>query len=775
LSRCAIITQSITITLSIALLLLLYLSLMVVIVLLSLSITSHIIMERNRASIDDAVGDDDMVGASAEGWDEDDDLFSSDAEDDEEPISKPVHTAPSTPSYTSNNASSKIGEFVTSDVAKTNTNERFGSTNEFLEDGWGDDDDVVIDDSWKDEEDAVLQEKTETNMQNLELSSETNAHKERSAPLVHVSRLRKDLLDYLDSLPHLVHSLQAILEAEYNTPDKAFELLNYYQERPGLSQYTLEKELPRMDYTVQLPGRTLHEKSDIAHFLQQDASILSRCANQSLLADVLHVLTGSDRVIRPHMGATAPATTCSFRLQPSSQAIQAQASLDVTLPLSHGRWKVAQLQVFVHYVAHFEHASVIYQVDVSGTTERDVTWWKNLDDCAKHLVELGMGDLDLSHSMMEEEEDTTRDYRDEFLQQTQNMWLQSSAGIKSAWQEIDNVAGFTQKWNQLPGLLPDVPLEEEEETHAPLPPPPASKRPTSILGGFLRSGISQLAKTVALPDEDPSLYEDFAQKPRPPPIPIPRFPGAFINNKKQQQPPPPPAVPTHMPPPPPPPAVPTHGPPPPALVHTVQTCPPPPPPAPLALPKMTVPMPSPPPLHQTEGTQPAMGNRLELSVDATDYSDIQLPLVSTKTDTPYLPVPFHSNTISDPNSHMNTSASIDSTCTESLFTQSPKMKMLASINAPKAETDVLSDEFPDSCFTLEVPHDELVSKRSMDGYIPDSVNQDDNGVLESGLPDGLLMDDVAWTYDPISDIIPTRQRWVNPYPGMRTLDSMSFR
>ena len=182
-------------------------------------------------------------------------------------------------------------------------------------------------------------------------------------------RWRQELTHYLETLPAHAQSITAVLQAEYNTPAKAFELQQYYQERPQLLQYTVEKELARMDYTLITPaGDIVTDKTEIAqHFhhhvgaassSQVDAILTPRCANQSLLADIVQVLTGPDRLVRPQYLSAAVASQCKLRVDLAQHVVEIVAALDLSLPSSSSsgtrtnaaRWKIAELAVVVVFV-----------------------------------------------------------------------------------------------------------------------------------------------------------------------------------------------------------------------------------------------------------------------------------------------------------------------------------------------------------------------------------------------------------------------------------------
>ena len=150
--------------------------------------------------------------------------------------------------------------------------------------GWEEDDELFGDD--------------EEDQDDIEQSTGTSSHVFNATP--HFPNRLQELQEYVESLNRILTSINAVLEYEYNTPEKAHELLHYYSARPGLAAYTRTKELPRMNYQVVLPnGRVETSKEQIAQHHLPDTSLMARCANQSLLADLIHVLTGPDLVVRP--------------------------------------------------------------------------------------------------------------------------------------------------------------------------------------------------------------------------------------------------------------------------------------------------------------------------------------------------------------------------------------------------------------------------------------------------------------------------------------------
>ena len=371
----------------------------------------------------------------------------------------------------------------------------------------------------------------------------------------------QSLMRYMETLPVLLPSLNALLEAEYNTYHHAVELTEYYQSRPQLYDYTLDTELPRMDYEVVLPNQTrLTDKYQVQQYLlskrSKDNNILIRSANQSLLADLLGQLTGPDRIVQHQFLATAMATKCRFVIHPSF--VECHCHLNLSLPSSTGdRLDVARLELSIDFG---QPPSVAYRLHKVEMILQDM---RRLRETAAFLSSLE------DDSFVEEYQPTSDDLvRDAFmakLSQTQQFMEDSHAGLSKAWKQIDSVANVSRKIDFLKkGLtnLPTVEATEEAEAvppnlqppsrrHPPplppqqakkqmAPPPPvaphqsvdnrtlvptppptrptppnsagqrppplpsggAQDRPAPLLGGLLRSGWNRLAQSVTLPDEE---------------------------------------------------------------------------------------------------------------------------------------------------------------------------------------------------------------------------------------------------------------------------------
>jgi hypothetical protein len=426
--------------------------------------------------------------------------------------------------------------------------------------GWDDDDDLDFDDDDNNNEDTQPDGLEQPRRDGATgVASKQQPHQQQQPQQQKLYRtpqeqqLYEDLDAYLQLLPHLQTSVNAIFNAEYNnnasSHQAAIDVLTYYQERPGLLDYTLEKELPRMDYTIILRNSSNNNNNDPDHLPQNktvlqnktpetsravadclrrhgmhnnnanatDAAgsslhhVLPRAANQSLLADLLQVLTGPDRVIRPQYMATAVATSCHFvvdlgasspragqqyddghhddddddddYLHQPPPSVRVTAELSVSLPTSSsnsnngGRWKVADMTVVAQLILPSNEPPVIdYRLASIRPTIN-----QNHDSMAGHHENLAsvvalLMELDMGHNEMMEDNNTDTihqpssfnrlHYRDAFLQQSQSFWDNSAAvavGMKSVLQDIDAVSGLSQKWAALPQLLPSTDLMLEQE------------------------------------------------------------------------------------------------------------------------------------------------------------------------------------------------------------------------------------------------------------------------------------------------------------------------
>eukprot|EP00978_Attheya_sp_CCMP212_P045404 scaffold344983_cov56-Attheya_sp.AAC.1 len=226
----------------------------------------------------------------------------------------------------------------------------------------GDAKDATEGDAWSFEDEDALEELTLTADDNDDTNEEekeflpNHHHKndfdetvEEDDPLV------DQLKGYLTSLDARVEATNVALDQLSGDEDATRELLDYYNSRPKLWDYTLDTELPRLDYCLvhATTGERISDKTRIRQLLltikyQEDAArsnnnnnnndptnnsrkeekdkshhhILVRAANQSLLADAIRVLSdetntnngpsSSLALVPLSYGASVVATTCAL-------------------------------------------------------------------------------------------------------------------------------------------------------------------------------------------------------------------------------------------------------------------------------------------------------------------------------------------------------------------------------------------------------------------------------------------------------------------------------
>jgi len=206
-----------------------------------------------------------------------------------------------------------------------------------------------------------------------------------------VNRYCQELENYLLTLPAHANSIAAVLQAEYNTAEKAAELQAYYADRPALQAYTIQKELPRMEYILTDHNHdVVTDKRVIGQHLATTPSLCARCANQSLLADMLQVLTGPDRVVRPQYMTSAVAVQCRFRVDLQHSLTEVVAALDLTLPCeSSGSWKVAEIRLMIIFGCGNQPFVEYRLADIQLTASPDdPDWNQRLEQCASLLSTL---------------------------------------------------------------------------------------------------------------------------------------------------------------------------------------------------------------------------------------------------------------------------------------------------------------------------------------------------------------------------------------------------
>lgn len=690
-----------------------------------------------------------LVESATEGWgDDDDDLFSEESESNvpanNEHIIPTPHASTPAPAVTAQprqqpgktlstleDLIAASSSFGSSESSNDNDNDNDADKQVEGSDGWHDDADLMFDTVEDEEPDEPRNDMPPSG------SATRSPMPPPPPPPKPQSPLYTALEDYLLQLPRLQSSINAVLEYECNTDAKAEELVQYYSTRPGLTEYTIKKELPRMEYTLLQHGGHGHgghghghgpnnvvtttDKKEIAVCLHQDSlssssSLVSRCANQSLLADLLQVFTGSDLLVRPQYMAAAMAVSCRFRLDPSQSLVQVQAQLDLCLPTENGRWKVAELLVKIDFCSHRVNPFVKYQLEAIRPTVQpnDPAWALQL-----HGVVEMLGHLDLDEHVTDDvlhhpgpAAAMDNNFRDVFLQQSQSIFQNSAVGIKSAWQEIDTVAGFSNKLGRLP-RFDDVMQHAEEAAEAEAQyTSSVQERPTSILGGF----FGKLAKSVALPDEDPSMYQDWqASAPAGPPAPpvlyscspppsAPRFYNKETPSPQQrpQQP----------------------------QLYNKITPPPPNRPA-VQVPKL---------YHETPGRPPRGPPTTPLQI-----APPQPPSAPTDISALSRVQPPPARAFLEPEDDDGFEPEVEDGWDDDLDLDDDENE---SVSAPAVPS-------PPKPHVTEQHIQPVPVKRA-----PPPIHNEEYG---------------DWVYNPASDIIPTRKRWVNPRPGSRQLRSFAVK
>jgi hypothetical protein len=603
-------------------------------------------------------------------------------------------------------------------------------------DGWDNDDD---EDFFNDDDDVPLKP---SSIQPKPSAPDVSHKQPKSSPPVPLSssttsnamvhRLSQELYDYLFTLPAHVMSVAAVLQAEYNTPEKAFELKQYYVERPALEKYTIQKELARMEYmlTDHTGSDVITDKNVIAQ--QIAGSLCARCANQSLLADMLQVLTGPDRVVRPQYFASAIASMCRFRIDLQHSLTEVVAALELSLPSAHGRWKVAEIRVMIIFgcgpmpFVEYRLADIVV---IASPKDRD--WRQRLEQTAAMLTDLFEHEEippALAPSPMLQQ---GQNFRDVFLQ-SQSVAMEAAAAMKSAWQDIDAATGFGRKMRQLPAFLPDASVlaaAEEEERRTSMARKSREEpvqRPTSIIGGF----VSKLAKSVALPDEDPELYQEWNK----PSKPLPSSPPQLYKKA------------------------------PPVLYNASREI------------KDTSPKPT------TNMPDDSAFPRLYKKEAPLFPSEHQRPIIQ--------PSVLSSQALSEASFVSPSKHDIHLPVAETANSGIPNLdrKGTTALLVPETGKNVQSSKpipLKPECFSVTPSCREVLPEETPEPIEAEFDDQDKNVLVSNADQFASSKTPVqqqspvhpkqikGWEYDPVTDIIPTRKRWVHPRPGPRDLSALS--
>lgn len=254
----------------------------------------------------------------------------------------------------------------------------------------------------------------------------------------YITAIRRE--DYLSRLNRMLYSCAAASPAG----DAAVEnIQSYYANRPELRNYTLGVELDRdLDYTLILKdGQSLTDKSAIrAHFgycrtgsdeegsaqCRDDSNetlskeeLLIRAANQSLLADALAALTGSEDILYSHaqqneeeekcmglilsgplLSMTSVVEKCHFTVDLQRGKVEAICVLAISVPVESRRLVLARAILIANFrpgkkkplryemkmikAHHFPRSFALYKAAVSlARDEENLMVQANSDTTAK--------------------------------------------------------------------------------------------------------------------------------------------------------------------------------------------------------------------------------------------------------------------------------------------------------------------------------------------------------------------------------------------------------
>uniref|UniRef100_A0A7S1YZ93 Uncharacterized protein n=1 Tax=Ditylum brightwellii TaxID=49249 RepID=A0A7S1YZ93_9STRA len=298
--------------------------------------------------------------------------------------------------------------------------------------------------------------------------------------------------------------LRASLESKYNTIECASELRSYYKSRPEMRSYTLETELPRADYVVLVndaEGKTqeLTTTQEIQEYFASNISpvpgggntynlddetedIILRASNQSILADIVTVLSGDDRLIRTQQFfITGVATKCQFCIdlrkdEYNKRGVTVISTLLVSIPSgnfdeeSNARLNLANIHVRVQFYpssAPGDENQVQYEIcslePLLSLPRDEHLLLKASKALAKDLKEIEEMNASLPGEEQYSQEGHTQEdehnvQRDNYFKQVllgyDNQTISQSIdasklGLRNALKQIDEISNVTSKFTFL--------------------------------------------------------------------------------------------------------------------------------------------------------------------------------------------------------------------------------------------------------------------------------------------------------------------------------------
>mmetsp|Transcript_24800 Transcript_24800/g.28380 ORF Transcript_24800/g.28380 Transcript_24800/m.28380 type:complete len:757 (+) Transcript_24800:42-2312(+) len=301
---------------------------------------------------------------------------------------------------------------------------------------------------------------------------------------VTMTQEEQQLVKYINNLSlqqntHLIQSINSIFISEKNNdPEAALELCRYYHSRPQLTPYTLDSEVPRMEYQIIISDDFIltHPEEIQQHFRNNPIDnlvddMLLRSSNQSILADVFPVITGiDDSIVRMKFYATAVATNCRFVLdmRHENKTTQVDCTLLVSVPLSNhdekyqkhsssmeentqDKLNLAKIRIMIHFSPEPSAPFVKYQlISIQPLLDAAIDQQK-IRHVSQYLILL---ENDMNDNNNFNGNQDTSILRDDFLN---SIMSNTHSGFKSALRDIDGVVNVSSKFNYIKNVLPILP------------------------------------------------------------------------------------------------------------------------------------------------------------------------------------------------------------------------------------------------------------------------------------------------------------------------------
>jgi len=165
--------------------------------------------------------------------------------------------------------------------------------------------------------------------------------------------------------------------------------VQYYQENASLSDYTMEKELDRLNFSVTYDGSTTDSKLKIKDiYWETRLDDMWRYANQSLYADLLMNLMSYFHDL--FLNISVVIEDCNFELNLDTGEFKAMAIFDIILE-SNGS-KVSVANVTGHILLHLEECTVEQRLE---TPCMNVIFDSQLREAAISLLASEDNDMDM--------------------------------------------------------------------------------------------------------------------------------------------------------------------------------------------------------------------------------------------------------------------------------------------------------------------------------------------------------------------------------------------